>query len=471
MLVGRLRHSFKFGAPKNGLMCKELSSRLAMSAQPRQRETNMRKVTLAVLTAAAAVCAVGLAGCGGGGRGLVPPPDNPPVSTPTNPPVSTPTELSLFTPTTAERPTALHKAAGASPQFGSVSQGSNVSAGVTTDQVSIAYLLGSDGFHPVATIRTGKGTVLSSNDNPRSVDVLMPAGRIVQMTVDGPDQGNVPSDELQRLYTPADRKVLDEGSFIHAATYEQWVSPYDSLQQHPKGRVINEVEIVDVLDESVTGTGKNYTAVGVSALTDYPAAFAADARDYLTWGSWVYFTITPTDLDFSYGAFADGVETVETAASEIPLAGIASYAGLTQALAVIRGDRPTRGNLDDDAYWNDRVAHLRGDVNLHASFASGTVTGRVENIDAFALQGSDEPAPHFPSVTIDLGAASIEKGTFKGDARATSGLPGAVGKWGGQFFGTPAAGAAPPAAGGTWGVTQGTGDNDWKVVGGFGSWR
>ena len=339
---------------------------------------------------------------------------------------------------------------------------------------------------------------LLSNTNPRNVDVQLPAGRIVQLTVDGADQGDVPHDEIERLFTLADWKaaevehyrslvaeygeaeareqfVTEYGAYpipdavpydsgsrpFFVSTYEQWVSP-PARPQHPKGRAVNEVALDDVLDDSVRAP-KHYTAVSVFALTDYPAAFAAGADDFLTWGLWGYFTITPTDLDVSYGAFADGEET---AASEIPLAGTASYAGLTQAQA-IRGGRPSRGNLDDDAYWDDRVAFLRGDVNLQASFASGTVTGNVR-----ALQGADEPAADFPSnVTIDLGTAPIEAGTFEGDARATSGLPGAVGKWGGQFFGTPAAGEAPPAAGGTWGVTQGTGDNDWKMVGGFGSWR
>ena len=75
------------------------------------------------------------------------------------------------------------------------------------------------------------------------------------------------------------------------------------------------------------------------------------------------------------------------------------------------------------------------------------------------------------SLVIDLGTASIVSGTFTGDARATGGLAGAVGKWGGQFFGTPDTGEAPPAAGGTWGVTQGTGANDWKMLGGFGTWK
>ena len=476
---------------------------------------------------AAAVCAVvGLTGCGGGG-GVRP--------------------NETATTRQAAQPEAIHRAAGASPRFGSVSQGSNVRNGVATDRVSIAYVPDSDGFHPVATIRADDGAVLRSNDNPRSVDVELPAGRIVQMTVDGPDQGNVPRDEIERLYTRADwkaaeaeeyRYLLEEhgeaeareifvrryggypipdtvpyerGSrpFSHS-TFEPWVSPPES-RRHPKGRAVNEVILVDVLDDSVRGPG-HYTAVGVDALTDYPAAVEAGANDYLTWGSWYYFTITPTDLDFSYGAFADGAET---AASKIPVTGTASYAGLTQALA-IRGGTPSRGNLDDDAYWSNRVAHLRGDVNLQASFASGTVTGTIDNVRAFAVQGSDgrqgseamvspqqgpdepaagsvdpsagsvepaagsvepaagsdEPAAYFPSnVAIDLGTAPIEAGTFEGDARATSGLPGAAGKWGGQFFGTPGAGAAPPAAGGTWGVTQGTGDNDWKVVGAFGSWR
>ena len=392
------------------------------------------------------------------------------------------------------------------PQFGSVSQGSNVRDGVSTDRVSIAYIPDDDGYHPVATFRTGDGRDLRTNSNPRSVDVGLPAGRIIRMTVDGPDQGSVPLDEIERLYTRADWKAAEDEEYrylvmeygesearrqlvarygaypipdsapydstsrpFQVITYEQWVNTWSPVVglQHPKGRTLNEVAVHDVLDDSVRGPGQ-YTAVGVNALTDYPAAGAVGADDYLTWGSWVYFTITPTSLlDLGYGAFADGEETT---ANEVPVTGTASYAGLTQALA-IRGGTPSRGNLYDDTYWNDRSANLHGEVNLVANFASGTVTGTVDSLRAVDI--FYEPATSsFPrNVSIDLGTAPIEAGTFEGDARATSGLPGAVGKWGGQFFGTPATGAAPPAAGGTWGVTQGTGDNDWKVMGGFGSWR
>ena len=335
----------------------------------------------------------------------------------------------------AAAPEAVHRAAGASPRFGSVSQGSNARDGITTDRVSIAYVPDIAGLHPVVTIHTGDGAVLRTNTNPRSVDVELPAGRIVQMTVDG-DQGSVPIDEVERQFTRADWKVAEEEEYrrlviefgealaretfvnwygaypipdsapydsasrpFYYSSYEQWVSPPVVGLQHPKGRALNEVYADDVLDNSVRGPGQ-YTGVSVTALTDYPAADAAGADDYLTWGSWIYYTVTPTELDFGSGAFADGAET---AATEVPVAGTASYAGLIQAVA-IRGGTPSRGNLDDDAYWNDRVAFLRGDVNLRANFESSTVTGTIAGIREAARQGSDESAAYFPrNVTINLG--------------------------------------------------------------------
>ena len=450
-------------------------------------KTDARSTRAATLTLAA-ISLLAIAACGGGG------------SVPRGGSLS---DLSVEAQRQAAGPEALHRAAGASPAFGSVSQSSNVRDGVSTDRVTIAYVRDGETLHPVTTIRPGDGApLLRSNTDPRIVDVQLPAGRIFQMADTGTDQGDVTSAEIEQLYTRADWKAAEEelfrilveehgearareyfvsqyGSYpipdsvpYNSAarpfgwrSFEQWVSP-PRIRRHPKGRTVNEVYLVDILDDTVRGPGL-YTVVFVAAETDYPASVADGADDYLTWGSWYYFTTSPTGLDLSGGAFADGVETT---ASAIPVSGTASYVGLTQATA-IKGGAPSRGDLDDTSYWNERVAYLRGDVTLQADFASGTVTGTVDGLRSFALQGSDEPATYFPGLTVDLGTAQIEAGTFKGDAHATSGLAGATGKWGGQFFGTPDAGAVPPASGGTWGVTQGMGDSDWKVIGGFASWR
>ena len=164
------------------------------------------------------------------------------------------------------------------------------------------------------------------------------------------------------------------------------------------------------------------------------------------------------------GAFADGIET---SVNNVPVSGTASYSGHTYGLAVKGGT--TRDDLDEDAFSESRYFDFLGQVSLQADFATASMRGQVNN---FRQEYVDEVEHDFlKDLAIDLGAASIVSGTFTGDARATGGLAGAAGKWGGQFFGTPDAGEAPPAAGGTWGVTQGTGPDDWKMLGGFGAWN
>ena len=404
--------------------------------------------------------------------------------------------------------------------FGSVSQGSNVQDGVTTDSVSLSYIPHGDTFYPVATIRTGDGTVLRSNDDPTRVDVSLPSGRIVQV--------NPASDDWQAAvaahYTAEDWRIAEEEAFKwygEELFIQQYGSypigdevPYDAESrplgdysywetliyelggrigtsvsdfglsgqtsgeylQHPRdNRAIHNVDTADVLDDSVKGP-RQYTLMALLGYTDYPSAIAAGDDDPLSWGYWVYYTLTPSALeDFSLGAFADGVETP---ASSLPTSGTASYSGYTSGLA-IRGGTPTRDNLEDDAYWDSRSFDFLGQVSLQADFVAASVQGGVTNFQAANLY---EPElldgevlgenGFLKNLAIDLGTASITSGTFTGDARATSGLAGAAGKWGGQFFGTPDnAGDVPPAAGGTWGVTQGTGDDDWKILGGFGAWK
>ena len=86
-------------------------------------------------------------------------------------PASTPTQEDIGNALYTATPVALDRAASAAPTFGSVSQGSNVRDGITTDSVSLSYIPHGDTFHPIATIRTGDGTVLRSNDDPTRMDV------------------------------------------------------------------------------------------------------------------------------------------------------------------------------------------------------------------------------------------------------------------------------------------------------------
>ena len=204
--------------------------------------------------------------------------------------------------------------------------------------------------------------------------------------------------------------------------------------------------------------------------TDYPSAAAAEDDDYRIVGN-LGSTIRSLHLRWRTSVSAPSRTASQTPASSIPVSGTASYSGYTSGTALKDG-APTRDNLDDSAYWDSRYFDFLGQVNLRADFAAASVRGHVNDFQQI-LYGEPGEVEHdfLKNLSIDLEDASIASGTFTGDARAT-GLAGAVGKWGGQFFGTPdSTGEAPPAVGGTWGVTQGTGDNDWKMLGGFGSWK
>ena len=412
-----------------------------------------------------------LTACGGGDdESMTPPmPDSGGGDKPTTPPTPTtqtcldgstvsanqacptPTEEDLVRAAGVAQLIAFDRAAGALPTFGSVSQGSNVQDGITTDSVNISYIPHDDTFHPIATIRTGDGTVLRSNDDPTLIDVVLRSGELIHVA-------------------PGSGGDLDMTTHSFHGIDELDFNVGDAYLQHPReNRTIHTVAASDILDDSVKGP-HYYTDMIVYGLTDYPSAKADGDDDYVSWGSWLYYTITPSALDYSLGAFADGVET---SAGDIPVSGTASYSGFTSGTA-IKGGTPTRDNLDDDAYWDSRYFEFLGQVNLQADFATASVRGQVNNFrqeQVSDFRYVDEVEHDFlKNLTIDLGAASIVSGTFTGDARATSGLAGAAGKWGGQFFGTPDhAGDAPPAAGGTWGVTQGTGADDWKILGGFGA--
>ena len=148
----------------------------------------------------------------------------------------------------------------------------------------------------------------------------------------------------------------------------------------------------------------------------------------------------------------------------------------------LKGAPPNRGDIDAlDNLSFEFVAEAR----LTADFAAASISGTVENFRAIFVQ---DPSPalvdealgddgFLNGLRVNLGSADIRSGGndarhsfFEGDVSA-AGHAGASGKWGGQFFGTPDAGEAPPAVGGTWGITEGDGANDWKMLGGFGAWE
>ena len=338
---------------------------------------------------------------------------------------------------------AIERTAGAVPRFGSVTQGSNVRNGITTDSVDIVYSPHGTTFHPIATIRTATDTLRSNND-PTRMDLRLPSGQLIHV--------DPTSDWV------AKHCQVGDGCEI----WPQELDHHDLILRHPPSmannddgtREITSLFIADLLDDSIKGA-LQYTSVIVDGYTDYPSASAAGDDDHVSWGIWTTHKVSTYTVDnIAYGAFADGVKTP---VGNIPVRGVGFYEGHTVAAAMKGGTIPA----DGEAYG------IRGRVTLTANFSDGLVSGQVDN---FVADDANKPS-FLDNLTIDLNNASIASGTFKGDARAIGGLVGATGKWGGRFFGTPDdPGDRPSTTGGTWGVTQGTGADDWKIIGGFGSW-
>ena len=124
-------------------------------------------------------------------------------------PAAAPTQEDIYTALYTATPVALDRAASAAPTFGSISQGSNVRDGITTDSVNIAYIPHGDTFHPIATIRTSDGTVLRSNDDPTRIDVHLPSGRVVQVD----STAYWEADFAERYYTPEAWRIAEEELF------------------------------------------------------------------------------------------------------------------------------------------------------------------------------------------------------------------------------------------------------------------
>ena len=215
------------------------------------------------------------------------------------------------------------------------------------------------------------------------------------------------------------------------------------------------------------------SGMSVEGFTDYPASRQqSEDSDYLSWGWWVYIKYDANqqspELDLSLGAFADGEET---AFMNLPLSGTASYSGYSSGTAIKGG-----AQLSPEDYSKNRVDFI-SEMNLTADFsnANTSISGTVDNFKGlnWKLASPDiikealDDGGFFEDLTVTLDHATIEERashSFFQDTTSATDLAGAEGKWGEQFFGMPSAGEAPPAVGGTWGVTQG--ENGWKMLGG-----
>ena len=466
----------------------------------------MRTSSLVLL--ATASLALALSGCGGGGTrpmadGGSMMPDDGAESMPETIDRSLGVGRTETNPLEIRPAGLVHDAALASPRAGSVTQGSAVLQGVTSDTVHLKFVPFEGGVHPIASIDTGDGRTLTSNGDPTRVEVHLPSGEIRHVD---PDNWEPPAGVTsyfyfaQEVYDPEheyhySQELEDRWGEEGGGTSCAGATDCDALDQHLeqislKGYLdhpddVREIQLIHLIDslgggsfgENEDGTTRvigNPSGMSVSGFTDYDS----DETEYLAWGIWSHYRFTDTDIEWTVGAFADGVET---AFVDVPNLGTASYSGYSSGQA-LRGAPPSRDNIDTG---DDSIFEFVAEARLTADFAAASISGTVDNFRAIFVQ---DPSPalvdealgdegFLNGLQIKLGSADISSGGndakqsfFEGDVSA-SGHAGASGKWGGQFFGTPDAGEAPAAVGGTWGITEGDDADDWKMLGGFGAWK
>ena len=179
---------------------------------------------------------------------------------------------------------------------------------------------------------------------------------------------------------------------------------------------------------------------------------AADT-DWLATGMW-WASTTSAPYGF-FGVFADGGDPVH--GNVLSLAGTATYTGAAHGLFSYY--------FEDDVAGDEHYTLFQGTARLAADFggasAHGSVSGRIDG-----MKSGDRLIPQAPAIT--LGEASLDHnagrhlhpGAFTGSASMTYAGENYSGKWGGQFFGNAAAGAAgagahPSSAAGTFGVAAG----------------
>ena len=409
----------------------------------------------------------------------------------------------------------IRQASQARPRSGSVTQGSDVNAGVTTDLVNVRFIPGKhEPYYPIATIRTATGETLTSHDNPDTTLVNLPDGRIITYDDDNPPEEKLPSfhmvaegeinkffgdeiyysEEFEQRYPDYYRSMEEGDRSDDPSTPSQQDLDTISLKNyftHPNPtRRIDQLSAPGWLgggsytwDEDFSGSGfpptkqvGNPREMYVFGYTDYPSAQSGETpdTDYLSWGVWVHYDTTYVQM----GAFADGLET---SFPQIPVTGTATYAGFSSGFA-------SKGAVTAQDVRNPQIPGFQfiGKADLTANLGTGTVTGTVTDFKPTFVDYEVTPRAiireaagangFLEGLTINLGGANVRQENghsfFEGDAH-TADIPGesATGKWGGQFFGTPETGQSPPAVGGTWGVSQGTGANAWQMIGGYGAWK
>lgn len=295
-------------------------------------------------------------------------------------------------------------AATARPGFGSVTQSTNQTDGVTTDRASAEF---ADGRLRVTVARQGKSALpLDSAHVVSDVDV----GPVTD-TVFG-----IPS---------------------AARTIQRWA-------------ILN-----------VTGDTATISSLTATWATDDPS-------DYLAGGYWLHMTgsgfggVSPNVTGAEAGAFVHGPE-ISGPPESLPTSGTATYRGPASGLYAFEYGTSEYG----PDFVSERVpagaisiGDFTGTATLTADFADNTISGRVGNFRISAItvapDGGTTRFTLYGGGTIHLGSLSIdpETGEFRGGGVTFSGAvhdgrleeASTSGSWGGRFSNRPVAGTFGGAA-------------------------
>ena len=215
-------------------------------------------------------------------------------------------------------------------------------------------------------------------------------------------------------------------------------------------------------------------ATGTTTMTD---------ADYLAWGVWLTVPnavpVAGTPNAATAGAFASGNDPFQVRAE---LTGKATYNGVASGLYAAGGYVE---NFDADVMLEANFGGTEGadstpeTQDANDMFLLGVVTGTVSNINAggMAVDGS-LMLGRAPVVTDTANGDSVNG--FRGTTSGTLAGRAMAGNWGGQFYGPNEATANsmaarteyPTTAAGTFGAASGgTGADQVRILGAFGSWK
>ena len=368
--------------------------------------------------------------------------------------------------------TAVAKAAGNTPNSGSVTQ-SSTGAGVTADSVSVRVQRDASG-----TASYGKISYTVRETGGWSVGGA--SARVLAEPGGGGWEG------IEFHQAPGGGQGSGTGPGLYVYVYTNVKAPAGSVDVSRDAIWAGGVRASDLTFASFSGTfsgtfnglSGTFTCSGscrfsyerdpdsffdggtITSLQQGSLSFTPSVQDadYLAGGLWVRVPADAASVaDYEFGAFVDGNDPFRQA----NLAGLtdtATYEGDARAVYSHQGENRN--------YFVDADVRLTADFGDASSL--GSISGTVSNI-----RGEGPEADSYEGVSVTLGTAQIgsaDSGFFTGDTSTTGTDSAFTGKWGGQFYGNgDAASDHPGSVAGTFGAA--TADGGESIVGAYGARR